>query len=168
MKQIQWLNPLLNPQICGSQVERAKPREGIWAELIFKEEKIRSLCKECLNYLGSLYFAAAPLEGPRSFLALVLPEGVPNLIHCQPLICLSRRPLYSLCLNSRLLPSSHLRAAYTCTAVPHLLYLTHFQSFTRLILCHTVPSTPRQFVTPSLRLPWRFVETSVGELIRVL
>lgn len=62
----------------------------------------------------------------------------------------------------------HLRAAYAWGAVHHLPYLTHSQSFRKLVLCHTVLSTPQQFVTLSLGLPEHFVETSVRELITVL
>lgn len=150
----------------------AKLRENFWAELIFTEEKIRSLCEEWLNYLGTLYFAFDPSKGPQSPPSLIWPGDTQNLIsdsHIVIVLILSApnlpfqeesllpcppAPTHTFCLvTEHCLSFFHTREqpCLRCSAPPSLsdtLPVIH-----RLILCHTVPSTPRQFVTPSSRLP---------------
>lgn len=145
----------------------AKLRKDFWAELIFAEEKIRSLCEEWLNYLGTLYFAAAPSKGLQSLPSLIWPKDTQNLIsdfHIVRVLILSApiclyspsrpAPTHNFCLvTQHCLSFFHTweQPCLRCGAPPSLsdtLPVIH-----RLILCHTVPSTPRQFVTPSSRLP---------------
>lgn len=132
--------------------------------------KIRILCKEWLNYLDALNFAAAPLQGPWFPLSPVSPGGTwiryltlmqEEVWHHQ----LSGPCTFPRCPFTPSDPHPH-SAWFHCNAC-HLstlesclslecsgpLSLTCSLSLTKRILCHIVPSTPWQFVTPSSRLP---------------
>lgn len=117
----------------------AKLRKDFWAELIFTEEKIRSLCEEWLNYLGTLYFAADPLKGPQSPPSLSWPGDTQKLIcdfHIVIVLILSAPNLPFQ--EESLLPcppGPHSRLLPGCR--PMLVFLPHLRAALPAVWCST-------------------------------
>lgn len=148
---------------------------------IFRE-KIRILCKEWLSYLDALNFVAAPLQGPWFSPFPCLTRRQPesdtrpshrrkcDTISCQALVLFRDAPFPPP--DPRPYPAwSHCTACHCSTLEGCLslecsgpLSLTCSQSLTKLILCHVIPSTPWQFVTPSSRLLQHFVRGLINML----